>query len=309
LEPGIKCFKLMKISSTTIAIGGVAAYFLFIKPAMDGTASPATSILNTIIPGSVPTPTVTNAPVTSAGNTTSSGTTYPYLVPGAPPLPAAFDKGYYLSYILPAMVQANPNVRNANYTLNATDLANYSDNYLDVTQWANTGCPQGGGCHMNFDQALQFHWTTYGPGDNRTFLPLPWNDMNAWAPAPIIAAPKKSSGLFKGILQAVTAIGAGVLEVGSAGALTPVVAPAAAAALSAESKINGFTILPKLNDAEKEVLLTGSAIIIDILPFYNQSQPKAVRVINAKLHNLLSEYAVPAPNPYKNLLSNLFNKN
>jgi hypothetical protein len=102
-------------------------------------------------------------------------------------------------------------------------------------------------------------------------------------------------------------VAARVVEVVSVGTLTPVVAPAAAAAITAESQINGAN--DALSNEEIAILLSGAYIINEILPFYNQAQPTAVRAINGVLQPLLAEYAVPPVNPYKNYLSKIFNNN
>lgn len=281
---------------TLIYVGvGAAAYFLVIKPALSGSSTSGSSLLSSLLPSATPSNTGAASPALL--------TTYPYLVANAPPIPTAYDDSYYKNYIYPAMLAADGNVGQPKYTISQDEANNYGANYTDVAQWANNTGPEGGARHQTPLQAYQYHWHTYGVPEQRTFLPLPWNDPANWVPPP----PSPKSGLFKGILIAVTAVAAGVVEVVSVGTLTPVVAPAAAAAITAESQINGAN--DALSNEEIAILLSGAYIINEILPFYNQAQPTAVRAINAVLQPLLAEYAVPPVNPYKNYLSKIFNNN
>jgi len=202
---------------------------------------------------------------TNVANTASSAvqtTTYPYLVAGAPALPNVFNQAYYAQYIRPAMVAANPNVNNPGYVLNQTDATNYMANYTDVQEWANspsvlaenqTGHSVLGAC--------QYHWHTYGVPDQRTFLPLPWNDPAVWIPPPV--NPKSS---------------------GSGSTLKTIATVASVAAMF---------IGPNdvLNDTEINLLVTSAAITKKILPFYLQVAPDLVASINSKLDSLISQYA------------------
>jgi hypothetical protein len=257
------------VNPLVVAGGLAAAYFLFIKPTVP--ATPSTVPLSTVPP---------------AGTTTEPLTSYPYLINGAPlPMPSVFNQAYYLTYIYPAMIAQNSNVSNPAYTLSQTDAINYLANYTDVSQWANNASAQGGGRHDTPYQAAVYHWHTYGVPEQRTFLPLPWTNPAQWVPAPV----KTGSSVFGDVLKGLTVVGAGVLEVASAGTLTPVVAPTAALALSAESSIKGTCPVP--SDDELQILFTGAWVLTNILPYYNQTNKKVVKQINNTLHSLLNQYA------------------
>lgn len=254
--------------------GLFAAYMLFKGNSGSGAPGLVSTLQNgltSLLPGSTP------------------GTTYPYLTSNAPALPAAYNNAYYLNYIRPAMIAANSNVANPGYTLTQSDANVYMNNYVDVAQWANnaTTLKQNVTKHTVLG-ALQYHWHTYGVPDQRSFLPLPWIDPQQWVPPP---QNTKSSGggIFGSILKAVTVIGGGILEVASAGALTPIVAPATAAALQLEGQIHGP--INQLNDAEIDLIVTSGLVIKKILPFYLQVAPELVDSIEFRLDDLISKYA------------------
>jgi hypothetical protein len=261
---------MKKDTEKILLYGGLAvgAYLLF-------TGSPV--LANIISPGAA---TAAALPVS----------TYPYLISGAPAIPSAFDKTYYLTYIRPAMVAVNGNVNNPGYTLSATDCANYLANYTDLQTWVKlpaTIAATWSGHTVN--GALIWHWHTYGVANQRTFLPLPWNDPTAFVPAPVSPKSSGGSGFFSTILKVATITTGAVLEVTSAGALTPIVAPATSAALTAESAIHGPGDI--LTDDEISLIITSAAITKKILPFYLEVAPDLVDSIQNKLDILISEYA------------------
>jgi hypothetical protein len=229
--------------------GGLAVAGYFILKG-NASAAPGTSVLSQL----------QNA-ASSAVNVVSSGTTYPYLVTGSPALPPAYNQQYYAQFIRPAMVAANSNVNNPGYTLSPVDVANYMANYTDVAQWANNTGPSGGARHQTPAQAAQYHWKTFGVPDQRTFLPLPWNDPGQWVPPPANSNSSGSGSVLK--------------TVGTVASLV------------------GMFLGPddKLNDAEIDLIVTSAAIIKKILPFYLDVAPELVHSIDFKLDNLISQYA------------------
>lgn len=235
-----------KTTDTLLIVGGVgvAAYLL-----LSGKSAPGTSIVSTlqnvassVLPG--------------------SGTTYPYLIPGAPGLPAAYNQAYYLTYIRPAMLAANGNINNPGYTLSQTDANNYLANYTDINEWAHSASvlkeSQTGGTVLG---AAQFHWHNNGVAEQRTFLPLPWNDPTQWVPPPVN---NKSSG--------------------SGSTLSTIAEVAGIAAMFVGPE-------PVLNDTEINLVITSAAIIKKILPFYLEVEPDLVDSVSFKLDNLIAQYA------------------
>ena len=253
----------MANDKTLIYVGAAAAaYFLFFAPSSTGTAAPGASILNNLLPTGTP-------------------------AAGAIPTTYGINGGYSGNYAAVVsnyaqLVAANPNLGNPYYQLTQPEQQQYVANYKDIAQGVPTW--PGGLSAAN----IQKHWTLYGCAQKRIFLPLqPPSAAPYIAPQP---NPKSSggNGIFKTILEGVTAVGAGVLEVTSLGTLTPIVAPATAAALSLESQIKGVS--PVLSDAEIELLLTGAAVMKDILPYYMQVDPAATMAITNKLNSVLSQY-------------------
>ncbi len=260
---------------------GVAAYLLLNnQPAatspVSQTASPS---------GSLPS-------VSPSANVAAQSFSYPYLVPGAPAMPSTYNDAYYKTYIRPAMVAANPNINNPGYTLSPTDVTNYLNNYLDLRQWdysygpAFQSPPYKG---QSIQAAAQGHWHNYGVPEQRTFLPLPWSDMSPYG-GPQPNSKSAGGGVLRGILQIATIVGGGAAEVLSAGTLTPIVAPATSAALTAESMIHGAPDTIVLNDAEIALVVSSAAIIKKILPFYLEVAPELVASIENRLDAIISTY-------------------
>lgn len=246
---------MAKSDNTLLIVGGlvVAGYFLF----FNNSAGPVTNPLTTL----------QNAGTSLLNTVVAPTTTYPYLVTGAPGIPAAYSAPYYLVYIRPAMLALNSNINNPAYTLSNTDINNYFANYTDVKQWAyNTG-PTGGGRAMTPQQAAIYHWHTYGVPDQRTFLPLPWNDPVNWVPPPANAKSSSSSSWIGTALQVAGTVASAVIMAGPA------------------------TSDSNLNDGEINLVITSAAITKKILPFYLEVAPKLVASIENTIDILISEYA------------------
>ena len=275
----------MAKSNILLYLGAGVAAYMILKPS--GTA---------ITPGLLST--VTNAasnllgPVATVPALTHSGPVYPYLVPGSPAIPAVFDKAYYLAYIRPAMVVANPNVNNSAYTLTDADCANYLANYLDLRQGLPTWLTikEVNNVHVtSLNQACQIHWHIYGVPEQRTFLPLPWSTNIQYVPPPSNPASSGGTGIFSTLLKVATIAGGAAITIASGGTLAPIVAPATAAALTAESAIHGAP--DAMTDEEIAILITSSAIIKKLLPFYLEVNPNLVASIENRIDTLVSQYA------------------
>lgn len=274
--------------NTLLLVGAAgAAYFLFIKPQMTAAAQQAA------IPASPGTPySGTPVPGSNTTNVIAPTTNYPYLTADAPlPLPAGFNQTYYLQYVYPAMLQMNGNVGSHDYVFTSDEANQYLANYVDIQEWIKS-LPT----NKTPLQHLVYHWQTYAVPEQRTFLPLWSANPSQWVPPP----PAKHSGIFKDILMGVTAVAGVVITaagtVVTLGTTTVPLGALTAAALTAESQIKGvqqvgFNGDDSLSDEECQILFTGSAVLIDILPFYNQANNKVVKQINNKLHLLLNQYS------------------
>lgn len=267
-----------KRNNTLIYLGAAAAAYMFLKPASTATA-----------PGLLSTASNLFSP--ASASLQSTGLVYPYLVPGAPAIPALYDANYYKTYIRPAMVAVNPNVNNPGYNLNATDCANYLANYLDLRQalpaWV--GQTVSNTHIVSLNQACQRHWQVYGIPDQRTFMPLPWSSNAPYIPAPQNSKSASGTGVFSTLLKVATIAAGAIITVSSAGTLAPIVAPATSAALTAESLIHGAP--DAMTDEEIAILVTSSAIIKKLLPFYLDVNPNLVASINNRIDTLVSQYA------------------
>lgn len=215
---------MSKGNNTGLYIGLAAAggLFLFMNK---GTAAPGTSILST-------------------------GGSYPYLIlPGHPAVPSAWNYQYYLQWIYPAMIAANPNVANPNYQLSQAELNQYLQNYSDLRGWLPTAVPH---LFPNQNAALQFHWAHSGPTESRTFLPFLPTTTAPYTPPP---ANPNSSGGTPWYTTALSVAGSLIALAGRD---------------DFQDAIQSTELLaaPRLNDWECEVLISGSAIGLEILPFY-----------------------------------------
>lgn len=161
---------MSKISPIVYIGGAAAVYFLFLRPATPGAASPLASIL----PGS-----------TTALIGINSG------IKGG-------NGSYYTVSNYAALIAANPNLANPNYQLSPAENAQYIANYQDLQTGLAIFVAQGGvnGVKFNTMQAAaQYHWTNYGPQTQRIFVPMQPPSTAAYVPPPV--APKAaSSGNF-----------------------------------------------------------------------------------------------------------------
>lgn len=263
----------MADSNKLLIYGGLAVgAFLLLK---GNGATGVTSLVSTLLPGQ---------PAETAPNLAQP------VIPGAPILqPPVFNANYYLQYQYPALLQINPNLANSNYQLNAQDVQNYYNNYLELQQWyANEAQKQFG----SMQKAMQYHWSHFGVPYEYSFVPFTPPKNAQWIPPP--PNPKSSGGgLLRTIVQAATTIGGGVLTVATGGALAPIIVPATAALVNVEgAAIHGNdseTVV--LNDMEINVINTSAAIIKKILPFYLNSRKTLVDSINLKLDNIIATYA------------------
>lgn len=263
-----------------VALAGVGAYFL-----LSGSGSPVTAALSTAQSAAA------NLLNPSASPSVPAAQSYPWLISNAPAIPPVFDDIYYLTYIRPAMIAANPNVDNPNYQLTPTDQDNYMNNYLDLRQalptWLGKTFP-GNQKITTLPQAIQRHWNIYGIPDQRTFLPLPWSTTANYVPPPVNTK-SSGNGLFGTLLKVATIAAGATITIASGGTLAPIVAPATSAALTAESAIHGPEDV--LSDEEINIVVTSAAVIKKILPFYLQANPILVASIENKLDSLISQYA------------------
>lgn len=264
--------------SPVLWIGAAAAAYLLFSNS--GTAAPAAATsagtavsdaLSSLLPV---TPTTTAVPTTYGVNSGIRGGV----------------GGAYTISNYAQLLAANPNLGNPNYQMTAAEYTQYYNNYLDLEQWAST-LPKN-----NKDQVInglaaqmQYHWTNYGCAEKRIFLPIEPPSNIAYTPPP--PSPKSSGGgIFTTILKAATIVGGAALTVASAGTAAPLIAAGTSAALTAESAIHG-TSDNLLNDAELQLLFQGSAILYDILPLYQNSDPVLTAAIKTKMDALLKQYA------------------
>lgn len=176
----------------------------------------------------------------------------------APAAPAVFSTAYYLQYQYPAMLAANPNIGNPSYTLTPAEANQYLSNYLDIAQWAGTVVPKQ---FPTTQAAAQYHWKTYGVAEKRTFLPLIPQDRSTYTPA-------QSNGNTSG----------GGDWVGEALQIAGTVAA-----------FFGTTDL-LLNNKEAEVVITGSAVAMGILPFYYNQPGSLALNIDDRLNTIVKQY-------------------
>lgn len=198
------------------------------------------------------------------------------LSPGAVGIPTTYGinsgvKGgngsFYLASNYAALVAANPNLGNSNYTMSPAENSQYLSNYQDLQTalpgWVNTtifGVKIG-----SLQQAAQMHWHMYALSDKRIFVPLTPPSTAAYIPAP--ANPKSSGGgsFWSSALSTVASVAIAVL-----GTNTPE---------------------PKLNDKDLELLFTAGYVVFDILPLYKDVAPELVGAINDKYTEILTQYS------------------
>lgn len=186
---------------------------------------------------------------------------YPFVIPGAPPLPSAYNDIYYQTYIYPTMVAWDKNITNPNYTLTDEQLMQYADNYLEIRQWLPTVVP---GKFPSDQAALQWHWSTYGVPYKYTYLPLYPPKDASYVPPPVAV---------RGSSETWTIIG-DVIKVGST------VVAAAAAGVNAKL----------LNNSEIELVVTSGWVLKNVLPLFAKSDNMLVSSIDKQLDAILTTY-------------------
>jgi hypothetical protein len=167
-----------------------------------------------------------------------------------------------------AMVAANPNVQNPNYILSHPENAAYGANYLDMQQWVAQPINNKHGWVVP-DQypdtwtAVQWHWTNIGCAQKRSFIAFTPMCMVPWSGPPINTNAASSGG--------------GSSWLGSALSI-------------AGSVIAMFGVTPVLNDAEAEVLITGSYIGLNLLPFYYGEPGSLAIQAEQRVSDLVKQY-------------------
>lgn len=158
--------------------------------------------------------------------------------------------------------QLNPNNGNPNYTLTDSEAQQYLQNYLDLQQ----GLPAWVG-HVpginTLNDAARDHWKKYGAAEKRIFTVLTPPSTVAFIPAPPNPNTSTSSGGGKSWISSALGIAGSIISL--FGADDPI-----------------------LNDYEAEILITGSAILSDILPMF--SHDPLYPGIRAKSTELLEQY-------------------
>lgn len=179
---------------------------------------------------------------------------------GAPPTPTSWDQNYYLTYQYPAILQMYPNVGNPNYKMSDSEAAQYISNYLDLQQvWADQNNFKGGwdNAHTLPDFARS-HFKKYGIPEKRTFTPLVPSRSIAY-----VAPPKTENGGF------FTSIGNFISK--GANVVTSVI-PYVAAFAGTNDQIT-------LSPTDKEILLNGGGIMINIFDLYGQVNQQASEIM------------------------------
>jgi hypothetical protein len=146
-------------------------------------------------------------------------------------------------------------IGNPGYLLTDAEVNTYLSNYLDLRQglpnWIHNKDKEktGGGAINNIQDAARTHWRTDGSFEKRSFIPF-----NPPANKPYAVPPSnpKSSGGGSWVTTALQVAGTVVAMLG----------------------VNDD---PGLNDYEVELLLTGSAIVSDILPLFPGDLPVKIK--------------------------------
>lgn len=165
----------------------------------------------------------------------------------------------YEKIIYPAMVRANPNIANPNYTLTPAEANQYLNNYLDIKQgtinWFN-------GDHT---KAAQEHWHTNGVPEKRTFLPLNPPSVIPYSGPPVGDA-GGGGNFLSGALKVITSIAD--IIVGDQNQVQP-------------------------TQGDIDVIVNSAAVLKALLPyFYNTPDGKKALAIEDKMTELLNKYVV-----------------
>lgn len=238
------------ISPLVLIGGGLAAYFLFLKP-----NSPPAAPVNYIPGTTVPVPGTTSLPATT--------TTVAYGINSGI---KGGNGSFYTCSNYSQLLALFPNLGNPNYQMSAAENQQYLSNYQDLQ----TGLPSwighkqlNGVTPQNIQQAAQTHWTTYGCAEKRIYKPLVPPSTASYIPPPTNTASSGSGSFLSSALSVV-------------GTVLPY-----AAALLGETE--------KLNNADLQLLFSGGAILKDILPLYYTSDPQAASIEN-RLETILKQY-------------------
>lgn len=237
---------MSKGNNNLLVYGGVAVVGIYLLSKSSTSAA--------VVPGASTVP----------GQTLTPGQTYPYVIlANHPAVPATWNYPYYLQYIYPAMLQANPNVGNPGYQLSQAELSQYAANYSDLRGWLNTGIIPHPFADTN--AALQSHWTHNGVAEKRTFMPFLPTTTAGYITPPANANTSGSSSSSSGWLTALEVAGEVVIAVAG-----PV------------------NTGPLLNDYEADILICGGCIAKNILPFYYKDS--LAMASEDKLDALLTQY-------------------
>lgn len=157
--------------------------------------------------------------------------------------------------------QQNADLLNPNHQLSSAELAQYSKNYLDVTQGMYQGWTDKYG---SFPAALQAHWRLNGVVEHRTFLPLVTDYT-----VPYQMPPKTSDSGGGGWFSSALGIATSVLGL-----------------IAGNEDQTGH----RFTDADIELLINGSAVAKELLPlFRNDAMYSAIdRKMNEVLSNIVS---------------------
>lgn len=265
-------------NNTLLYVGlGVGAYLL-----LSGSSNPLSSLLSTVTtPGAAPAAGTAATATSIPGVVVLGGT---YVLSGAPAPPLSYPtglwgtvkNGYYTQYEYPAHVAVNPNISVSAYQMTDAEANQYLNNYLDIKQWANTPGIKDNKDHTFTSPlaAARWHWNTYQPGEQRTFLPM----MPTF------------TGTFVAVEQAT---GVGVNPSTSGSSTINTIATIGLDAL----KIAGGVIAilgpndEKLTPNDVYLLATSGAVIKQILPYYYKNNAKLAMSIDAKFDGLIKQYA------------------
>lgn len=176
----------MKITPLMIGVGGIAAYFLFLKP------PPVSPLTANAAPGIVP-----------------PGSTLPVdPTTGAVPTTYGINGGYaagksYASVANYAQIRAaNPEAVNPNHQLTPAEANQYFANYQDLRTGIATW--PGGTSQAN----AQKHWTLYGAvTDQRIYIPLTPPSTAAYIAPPVVATAAPAKGSSSWVSSALSVAG------------------------------------------------------------------------------------------------------
>jgi len=184
---------------------------------------------------------------------TGSGTSYTTPVNNSSQTP-----GYYVDAtgnkvtVQPTPAQ-NAGLTDPGYQMTPSELATYNANYLDLQQGMRDWIPKYG----SLNAALQAHWNQAGCAEHRTFLPLVSKYHDAYIPPP-----PNDSGWLSTALSVVTTV-------------APFIAG-----------VNDNAGIDQLTYGDKQLLLTGSAVVNELLPLYGDSGK--ARGTAEKMNSILS---------------------